>query len=163
VKMLRNLVGGLFDEPDWTEETPALFPDAALSDLLPWRSYDPERRLYHFAHGAGFLFEAGPLIGASEVAGNLHGTLLAQMPAGVCLQVLNWSSPGISGRARRLAGQPPQASRPLIDEMAEARARAYDGPAVRGRRHGALHPALNAGCSWRAGWKARSGLRSRAS
>ncbi len=121
MKMLRNLVGGLFDEPDWTEETPALFPDAALSDLLPWRSYDPERRLYHFAHGAGFLFEAGPLIGASEVAGNLHGTLLAQMPAGVCLQVLNWSSPGISGALDAWQDSRRNVSA-LIDEMAEARA-----------------------------------------
>lgn len=91
-----------------------------LSDILPWRAYDPEHKLYHFTHGSGFLMEVGTSVSQNDLAENIGGVIAANLPSGVTFKVLNWTSPAIEPVAGRWKSAWLGRSA-LIDEMVNQR------------------------------------------
>ena len=92
---LRDTIASLLGETPWTEDVPDLMGGDVLSDILPWRSYDAEKELYHCAHGSGFLMEVGSAGGGDQLVRDLSGVLISSMPSNGTLQILNWTSPTI--------------------------------------------------------------------
>ncbi|MFP3385002.1 TraC family protein [Tritonibacter sp. SIMBA_163] len=116
----RDVMSGLFGDVPWTEDVPDLMGGDVLSDILPWRVYDPEKKIYHFQHGNGFLIEVGAAIGQSDMAENVGGVIAANLPSDATFQVLNWTSPAIDPitghwKKARLGRTP------LVDEMVRQR------------------------------------------
>ena len=68
----------------------------------------PNTRLYRNRASKGFVLEVTPLVGADERTGEILGQFFSEgMPAGACLQVLNFASPrigSVTGRAARSSG-----------------------------------------------------------
>jgi len=120
VSLLDDIVKGLFDDPDWTDTPPELFRGHMVSDLLPYRLYDPETAIYENAETTGFMFEVTPVVDASEVARNIHSILSANCPTGGGFQVLNWSSPDLEGRFQTWM-QGKERSTPLVQRMTAKR------------------------------------------
>lgn len=120
MKIFRDIMDGLFGDVPWTEEEPDLMEGDVLSDILPWRVYDPEHKLYHFTHGSGFLMEVGASIGQNDLAENIGGVIAANLPSGATFQVLNWTSPAIEPVAGRWKSARLGRSA-LIDEMVRQR------------------------------------------
>ncbi len=120
MSFIRDIMSGLFGDAPWTDEEPKLMEGDVLSDILPWRIYDPKTMLYHGATGTGFLIEVGAAIGDQDVAENIAGVLAANLPSDAFFQVLNWTSPAIDTiaqhwqRARRGRSA-------LVDEMIDQR------------------------------------------
>ncbi|MEX0303782.1 MAG: TraC family protein, partial [Leisingera sp.] len=84
---IRDMMAGLFGDVPWTDDEPDLMEGDVLSDILPWRAYDPEHNLYHFAHGSGFLMEVGASIGQNELAENIGGVIASNLPSSATFQV----------------------------------------------------------------------------
>ncbi len=95
MSFFQDVMAGLFGDVPWTEQEPEMMDGEVLSDLLPWRLYDPEKKLYHFAHGTGFFMEVGSATGQAELPENVGGVLAQNLPSGATFQVLNWASPSI--------------------------------------------------------------------
>lgn len=132
----KDVLSGLFGDVPYTEGEPDLMAGDVLSDILPWRVYEAEKKLYHFAHGSGFLMEVGAAIGQSDLADNIGGVIAANLPPDATFQVLNWTSPAIepiSGRWRdaRLGRTP------LVDEMVRQRLQHLNGIRFGMREEGA--------------------------
>ncbi len=121
MSFLKDAFAGLFGEVPWSEEEPELMGGDVLSDILPWRTYDPEKALYYFDHGVGFFLEVGATIGDHELADNIGGVVSSSLPSDATLQVLNWTSPTIEPitNAWRVARRDVS---PLVDEMTSQRA-----------------------------------------
>ncbi|WP_171182236.1 TraC family protein, partial [Ruegeria sp. HKCCD8929] len=120
MNFMKEAMSGLFGDTPWTEETPELMDGEVFSDILPYRVYDPETRLYHFEHGTGFLMEVGPAVGRADLAENVGGVINQNLPSDATFQVLNWTSPNVE----QLSGawkQARQGRSDLIDEMIEQR------------------------------------------
>lgn len=116
----RDVMSGLFGDVPWTEDEPELMDGDVLSDILPWRVYDPEKKIYHFLHGSGFLLEVGASIGQSDLAENIGGMVAANLPSDATFQVLNWTSPAIEPIAGSWKKARLGRSR-LVDEMVRQR------------------------------------------
>lgn len=90
------VMAGLFADTDLAERTHAPLALDMLSDWLPYRVYDDRARLYRNRSSKGFVLEVTPLVGADERTGEILGQFFSEgMPAGACLQVLNFASPRI--------------------------------------------------------------------
>lgn len=67
-----------------------------ICNLLPYRAYDEENRLYYNENSYGFILEATPLCGADEkMVGVLTGMITDGVPEGCSIQVINWASPRV--------------------------------------------------------------------
>ena len=120
MSFLRDAMAGFFGDVPWTEDEAELMAGEVLSDILPWRLYDAEKKLYHFEHGTGFLLEVGAAIGDNELSQNIGGVLAASLPSDASFQVINWTSPAIGPLAGAWTGARKGVS-PLIDEMVDQR------------------------------------------
>lgn len=118
--MLKPLLAGLFDDPDWSEDEPRSLAANVVAELLPYRIFDPETELYFNENSTGFLIEVNPVVGSDEVASNLQSVINANAPNNATLQFLNWTSPDIDAplirwARHRLTGDE------LVREMAQRR------------------------------------------
>jgi len=119
-----DALAGLFGDADWTDIGEQSFADNVMSDLLPYRVYDPEAQLYHNENTVGFMVEANPVVGGPEVAGALHAAIMSNFPAGGTTQFLNWASPNIDQKLAMWSA--PRMNRsPLVSEMADSRIRHF--------------------------------------
>ena len=116
MSFLRDVMTSLLGDTPWTEETVELMSGDVLSDILPWRSYDAEKELYHCEHGSGFLLEIGPVGGGDQLVRDLAGVLGTSLPSNGTVQILNWTSPTIGPILKAWAGLR-MGKTPLIDEM----------------------------------------------
>lgn len=65
-----------------------------LSDWLPYRSYDPETRLFINTASMGFVLELAPMVGADEHTADILTQFLSDgLPAGCEVQIIHWQSP----------------------------------------------------------------------
>ncbi|KHS42211.1 type IV secretion system protein TraC [Novosphingobium subterraneum] len=70
-----------------------------LSDWLPYRSYDPETRLFINTASMGFILELAPMVGADERTGEIFTQFLSDgLPAGCEVQIIHWQSPAAGVR-----------------------------------------------------------------
>lgn len=120
MKFFKEAMAGFFGDVPWTEDEPDLMSGEVLSDILPWRVYDEEHKLYHIEHGTGFLLEVGATVGDSELSENVGGVVSANLPSDATFQVLNWTSPGIEAVTKNWKDTRKGRS-PLVDEMVEQR------------------------------------------
>lgn len=96
MKFIDMIAGGLFGDTPWTANEYDAFAGDNVSELFPWRLHDAESGLFLNESSIGFIFEATTVTSDSDVASNLHSVLAANVPAGVTIQVMSWSSPNIS-------------------------------------------------------------------
>jgi conjugal transfer ATP-binding protein TraC len=90
------VLSGLFADTDRAEHARAPLMLDMLSDWLPYRVHDERTGLYRNRASKGFVLEVTPLVGADERTGEILGQFFSEgMPAGACLQVLNFASPRI--------------------------------------------------------------------
>lgn len=69
----------------------------ATSELLSWRSYDTEERIFHLIDGYGIMLEVPTISGgAVDFGARLQKLLGIDLPDGMIVQVMNWASPNIS-------------------------------------------------------------------
>lgn len=67
-----------------------------ISDLLPYRYFDEESKLFINQNSIGFIFEISPLVGANnETIDTLTGIITDGMPKGCTIQFINYASPKI--------------------------------------------------------------------
>lgn len=95
--MLSNWFNTFFGEADFDAPDDDQFQQAAVADLLPYRVFDPEAGIYYNDASFGFMVEVNPQVMTDELVGNLHAAIGSQMPKSGGFQVVNWSSPNISG------------------------------------------------------------------
>lgn len=83
------------EESSWDSEwiTPSHF-----SDLIPYRLFDPERKLYENCQSIGFVLEVIPILGASEEVHQELSSLIKEIgEEGVNIQCLLWADQRING------------------------------------------------------------------
>lgn len=124
--MFTDFWGSLFGDESLREAETHILEQAALADLLPWRVYDPVKRIYHNDKTTGFILEIAPQIASEELAGNLHSALLTSMPSAAGLQVISWSSPEIS-RSLHAWAQKRASGGELTEAMAKGRVEHLSG------------------------------------
>ena len=72
---------------------------AQFSDLLPYRTFDPETQLYQLENTVGLIMEIDPIQGLDESRTQILSQIFGQnLPEGVHVQVLNWASPKVGDR-----------------------------------------------------------------
>lgn len=72
------------------------FNHAQIADLLPYRSFDSERKVFINDNSIGFILEGSPLVGANDgVVEAISGVFTDGIPEGCSVQFLNWASPKI--------------------------------------------------------------------
>lgn len=89
---------GRRDEPDRPRPIIDL---AMLSQFMPWRAYDKQKRRYLNRASHGFIVELPPMLGGDERSGEIIAEWISGLPKGACVQVLSWSSPRISDQISR--------------------------------------------------------------
>lgn len=93
----------------------------SLTDLLPWRIYNPKKAIYMLDGGFGLLMEALPYHGGSDDFGRRIQTVLNhELPAGAVIQIINWASPDI-GEELKDWKNIRQSSSPVASRMADER------------------------------------------
>lgn len=95
----------LFGDEAWTDAPIEDFAGNVLSDLLPYRVYDPKTELYYNHSTTGFFFEVPPVIGGSDVPGAVQSALNSHCPANATVQILNYSAPDIEAPLTEWANQ----------------------------------------------------------
>jgi len=72
------------------------FDNIQISDLLPYRSFDSEKKVFINDNSVGFILEGNPLVGANDgVVEAISGVFTDGIPEGCSVQFLNWASPKI--------------------------------------------------------------------
>lgn len=131
---LGEIFASLFDDPQISEAEPEALATDVVSDLLPWRVYDPDAELYYSSGTTGFMLEVLPHSSGDDLAENLTAVVQNRAPPNATIQIMNWTSHNIDmrlsdwGRHRLRYG-------PLVSEMAYERM-AY----LRNSRLGTDHP-----------------------
>ncbi len=92
---IQDFFASLFGDAGFSEPRERDITCEALSKILPYEVFDPEKRLYFNDHTIGFIFEVFTTV-QSDALQNFHGAIQSSMPVGSGLQILNWSSPDIS-------------------------------------------------------------------
>ncbi len=107
---IQDFFAKLFGDAGFNEPAERDITCEALSDILPYEVFDPEKRLYFNDHTVGFIFEVFGEV-TQDVLQNILGTIQQAMPNNGGLQFLNWTSPDIGNRlhewawARREGGE----------------------------------------------------------
>lgn len=72
------------------------FSHSQIADLLPYRSFDSDKKIFINDNSVGFILEGNPLVGANDgVIEAISGVFTDGIPAGCSVQFLNWASPKI--------------------------------------------------------------------
>lgn len=72
------------------------FNYSQISELLPYRSFDSEKKIFINDNSVGFILEGNPLVGANDgVVEAISGVFTDGIPEGCSVQFLNWASPKI--------------------------------------------------------------------
>lgn len=122
MKSLNGFFAGLFDDPDWSEGAPKILAQDVVSDLLPWRLYEPGKELFVNVESTGFIFEVTPQVGAEELTPTLTSIIQSRAPREATIQILNWTSHDIDAPLLTWA-QHRFRHGPLVREMAGSRMR----------------------------------------
>ncbi|MGE8135635.1 type IV secretion system protein TraC [Novosphingobium subterraneum] len=89
----------VFDDGARADVAPKSTGVPMLSDWLPYRSYDPETRLFINTASRGFILELAPMVGADERTGEILTQFLSDgLPAGCEVQIIHWQSPAAGVR-----------------------------------------------------------------
>jgi len=65
----------------------------SITELLPYRDYDEELRVYKNNKSCGFVIEMAPIIGADEnVVKTITGLVTDGLPKGTSIQITSWGS-----------------------------------------------------------------------
>lgn len=94
-------IGTMFGDAKWSTPDVRLVEGGVMSDLLVYRSYDPDRDLYYNADSTGFIFETLPVPGSEDIPSALHSALTAHCPNEATVQIINWASPDIDAKLDR--------------------------------------------------------------
>jgi conjugal transfer ATP-binding protein TraC len=92
--MFDGFLASLFGDEGFGQSNDDVFDKPALADLLPYRLYDPETRLYYNDQTTGFIAEIHQQV-LPETLENFHAAILSAMPSHAGIQIINWSSPEI--------------------------------------------------------------------
>jgi len=72
------------------------FEQHKMNTLLPYRSYDPIKQIFHNENSVGFVFETYPLVGCTEAMQREISSLFQQtLPEGSNLQFILWADPRV--------------------------------------------------------------------
>lgn len=83
------------------------FERFSLSDILPYRGYDPAKKIFYNEHSVGFVLETNPLVGCTEeMQREISGLFQHTLPEGVSIQFTLYADAHI---------------KPLLDAWAAAR------------------------------------------
>ena len=93
--MLHGAMNKLFGDAAWTDTEEEDFSDTVLSDLFPYRVYDPKTGYFYNEASTGFIFEVQPVVGGGDIPGAVQAALAANCPMNGTFQVINWCSPEI--------------------------------------------------------------------
>jgi conjugal transfer ATP-binding protein TraC len=86
--MLNSIFSKLFEKKTWEEEYPK------FHNVLPYRAYDEDSKLYYNENSGGFILEVSPLFSASESMINIMSSLFTEgVFEGCTVQIVNWASP----------------------------------------------------------------------
>lgn len=96
MRKVRDFISDIFTDRGFEEVETSLLEHAAISDLFPYRIFDPETLLYFNDKTTGFIIEASPQVATDEITANLFTAITSSMPANGGIQIINWSSPNIS-------------------------------------------------------------------
>jgi conjugal transfer ATP-binding protein TraC len=97
MKIVTNFFSELLNEEGFDQPIDDIYDQAALSDLLKYRVFDPQTGLYFNDKTTGFIIELVPQLDTDEIVPNLHSSLITEMPANAGIQIINWTSPNIEG------------------------------------------------------------------
>lgn len=92
MKMFRALLSGIFEDPDWSEDAPDALAEDVISDLLPWRVYEPDTQLFVNIDSTGFMLEIVPHSSDENIAESVTAVIQSRAPANTTIQFLNWTS-----------------------------------------------------------------------
>lgn len=68
----------------------------SISELLPYRMFDEENRVYVNDNSYGFMLEVTPLCGCDEkMVGIMTSMFTDGVPEGCSIQIINWASPNV--------------------------------------------------------------------
>jgi len=117
-----KLFGGRIEGSDLL----AAHKPAQIADVLPYRSYDDERKIFYNEESVGLVYEMIPLIGIDEKVYNILNSLLSKgVPSCLNLQILNISSPKI-GTLLDVYGAKRNAPHPIYKTIAKHRVRHFE-------------------------------------
>lgn len=113
-----NLLGG----SNLVQERKGKKPDFYhIPDLLPYRFYDEDKKMFVNDNSVGFVIEATPLIGANDtVIDTLSGMFNDAVPPGCTIQFINFASPKV-GHIFDKWKQPRIAQQGIYKKLAEKR------------------------------------------
>lgn len=67
-----------------------------ISSLLPYRSYDPAKEIFHNENSVGFVLETYPMVGCTEeMQREISGLFQHTLPEGSHIQFIFWADPRI--------------------------------------------------------------------
>ncbi len=99
IQNLHNQISNLFGDKnpitgDSSKDKNIFYNYSFIADLLPYRFFESETKLFFNQNSIGFVLEAVPLTGASnEVIDTITGTITDGLPEGCTVQFINWASP----------------------------------------------------------------------
>lgn len=103
-----NLAASFFGDSGVDASPVPMGEEWMLSEILPWRDFDAKdgRNVYRLAdimgrEGVGVMLEVAPVCGGDEAAGRIHSLIKDSFPEGGVVQIINWSSPSITGELNR--------------------------------------------------------------
>lgn len=80
------------------EQLNAYLDQHCLSDLLPYRSYDPATQSFHNENSVGFVIETHPLVGCTEeMQREISGLFQHTLPEESNIQFTLWADPRVGG------------------------------------------------------------------
>jgi len=96
MKLLDRIAGLIMGDRADTEDARPTFTLDMLSQYLPWRVFDDEKRIFINRNSSGFVLEIPPLVGADERTADILAQFFQEgLPKGACVQILSWGSPRI--------------------------------------------------------------------
>lgn len=91
---LLDFFGDFLNDTPWTESERPSFADSQMSDLLPYRVYDPTSNLFYNKGSVGFVLEIAPVVNGDSVR-TVQSALQNYCPPGGTVQFINWASPNL--------------------------------------------------------------------
>lgn len=96
--------GSVFGDREAEQSEPGSMAVPMLSDWLPYRSYAPEKQLFHNTSSLGFALEVSPLLGADDRTVEVLSQFLSDgVPDGCTIQIMAFQSPRVGDVLKRYA------------------------------------------------------------
>ncbi len=93
---IKNFIGDFFADTKSPRPTREGFLDHATSDLLVYRTFDPETGFFHNERNYGFMIEVAPQGNPDERSKNLLTILNNTLTHNHTIQFINWAGPDIA-------------------------------------------------------------------